>query len=378
MKQRGDKSQEDLSGIFTIDPGQVDRQPARPPEIVRRKAGRKEAESAPERIEQMGGRIGIQSDESGAEQNRGTGPSKDRKGRFSLCINQIDTEESKHRIASHLNGLLNLDYLVIKNDLLRRTPALVPGQYSYDEAVRIRGDLEELGSKVLIIQAKPENRAPAPGASQIQRASSVLIAGVLVLLSLFFLLMMNRSQDGRENLKTEAMFASRKQEALQENGPEKKADLALAGEAVEALLVLDADYRSGISYQAYVDELENAKSRVESFMDSDEARKRLTLAHSIGNILIHYENVAELWSYKVNNGAAYLSQEADAARSLLRIYPRAARPKENGGARGTTDNQRQVLWIDPLISIMATEASKELKRVSRILGVACPVSGHAS
>jgi hypothetical protein len=73
------------------------------------------------------------------------------KAKFIVCINAINGEHAKRGMASYLNSTLDLDYLSVRNDLLGRIPATLPGEFRYEEAKRIRENLEELGSSVLII-----------------------------------------------------------------------------------------------------------------------------------------------------------------------------------------------------------------------------------
>lgn len=368
------KFRENVSKIFKIDAAQIDRLLAKTPVILKGDLTKEKADSIANKMTLAGGRVSIESDKSGTIQSQKTVSAKKPQAKFNLYINQTDSEESKRRIASYLNGIMDIDYMTVRNEILRRIPAALPGEYNHEEALEIRRNLEEFGSKVLIIETKMDSRIPDRTASKIDKRSLAMVGSILVVLFLAFLFMINNHQYERRDLETEN---SKIENEVANVGGEKTKNttqLRLAKEAVEALLRVEARCQPDISYTAYLQEFENAKSQVTLFLESQETQNRFLLVNSINNVLVHYKNVTAVWGYKINNNTSYLSQKASATQSLLEIYPSAAKPRETGGASGSIDTPNDVLWIDPLLSIIMAQASKELKRASRVLGVKSPVS----
>jgi len=116
----------------------------------------RKAEFIATKIESLGGKSKIEADapiiiQNNDEIREETPPPE---SKFNIYIDEINSEFSKHNIAKHLKKIINKDYISIKQELLKKLPARLPGNYSYEEAERIKSQLEEFGSTVSIQEVK--------------------------------------------------------------------------------------------------------------------------------------------------------------------------------------------------------------------------------
>jgi hypothetical protein len=291
------------------------------------------------------------------------------KAKFIVCINAINGEHAKRGMASYLNSTLDLDYLSVRNDLLGRIPATLPGEFRYEEAKRIRENLEELGSSVLIIEKKGDSPILTNYYATNNRRNLAVILGIILILSLSTILI--RSVHRNDNVEAKPKLNTAEAPVIEPSieKTNKGASLRLASEAVRVLRTLALRYQTGISYSDYLEELRNAKPRVSLFLESQEAKNRFLLAHSIRNVMVHYENAARAWSGTTKYTEGYAPKTDESIRLFLELYPEANQPREIGGACGSLTTRDDIIWLDSLVSIVIDEASKELKNTSRLLQI---------
>lgn len=306
--------------------------------------------------------------------NRKTAQEGKKTGTFKLYINEIDSEDSKHRISRYLDRILDIDYKNIRHKLLKQVPAALPFEFGYEEAKDIRFTLEEFGSKVSISEVREDNSKSYGNHAQTNKKSIAVLASVLLIL--FFTFIFLRNSHKYENKGSETGNNKTENRVVEERSrkTENEAHLPLAREAVKALKRLETRFQAGISYSDYMQEFGNARHTVNLFLESQEARKGFLLTNSIRNAMAHVENAAKLWEYKNKYRRDYVHKTRGDLQLYLNLYPDASKPRELGGARGDTGELNDVIWIDSLLSIIMNEASKELNRVSRAPGVNPSVS----
>jgi hypothetical protein len=117
------------------------------------------------------------------------------------------------------------------------------------------------------------------------------------------------------------------------------------------------------------------------YLESHEAKQKAALTGLIKKILDHYETAREVWKNKVSRtqdiGTVFghvicLNDDPEGAlgRRLLKQYPLAEKPVDQGGALAKRiykkDRCEEVL-VDNLIYIIWQEASKDLLQATRML-----------
>jgi hypothetical protein len=148
---------------------------------------------------------------------------------------------------------------------------------------------------------------------------------------------------------------------------ENRVHLPLTRDAIEALQEVEARYGDDMTYGEYVEILRETKSTVNSYLNSQEAENRVQIANSILNILIHYQNAAEIWRYKIRYNKTYVERLRDDVQIYLTRYPDLKKPVSEGGATEELDGGRGALLIDAVVSIVMDQAAEELRKVSKHL-----------
>jgi len=293
---------------------------------------------------------------------------------YKLYINEIDSEESKHRISRYLDRILDIDYKNIRHKLLRQVPTVLPFEFGYEEAKDIRFTLEEFGSKVSIGEVREDNSELYGNHAQTNKRNIAVLVSVLLILFFTFILLKNSHKYENKGSKTGNNKTENRVMESRSRKTGNEVQLPLAREAVKALKRLEARFQVGISYSDYMQEFGNAKHSVNLFLESQEARKKFLLTNSIRNTMVHIKNAAKVWEYKSKYARDYVPKTRGDLQLYLDLYPDANKPRELGGARGDSGELNAVIWIDSLLSIIMNEAFKELNRVSRDLGVNPPAS----
>ncbi len=273
-------------------------------------------------------------------------------------------------MARYLSNVLDISYIDIRNALSRKPPLILPDGFTLEKAKEIRNNLEEFGSKVLIIEKRNEYSEVFSNRYQKKRRTNKFVFVCIVLLVFFVsILLINRKETVDIGVKAEKNKHKNEvgEPRLEKAGNEPSSPLA--NEALTALRTLEASYQMGISYREFVEELEKAKSSANMFLQSQEATTRYHVTNSIRNAIIHYKNAAKVWAYSTKYGSGYVSRTRDDLQLYLRLYPDANKPKEIGGAIGNTGESGEVVWIDRLVSIIIGEASKQLTEVARVLAI---------
>lgn len=159
------------------------------------------------------------------------------------------------------------------------------------------------------------------------------------------------------------------------------AEAQSARDAVRALKRIEARVDMGINYQEYLLALADARVEVQMYLESREAKQKDALNSLIKKILGHYETVREVWKGKVSKtqdiGTIFghvicLNDEPEGlfGRRLLKQYPQAEKPVDQGGAltrrEGKADQCEEVL-VDNLIYMIWQEAARDLLKATRML-----------
>jgi hypothetical protein len=189
-----------------------------------------------------------------------------------------------------------------------------------------------------------------------------------------------------------------------------------AKDAFKALKKLEAKCQSGISYRDYGPALGDAKFEFNMFLESEEAKIKPELANSINKAMGHYIAAGTIWDtflaltkgkrfsgslliFESGPGGYLVDQnEKDFANLLFKTYPNTAKKMEEGGAVMIIDEhvngaakyfkaspdivkrmknygldvtdkdiRSKYIHLGNMLSIIWTEASKELNMASRLL-----------
>lgn len=351
--------------VFKVTGKQIDKLIANSPVIIKKNLSKAKADSIAKKLEQIGGRVSVQSDHLVESQDRRTVPREKSAARFAVYINKIESEDAKHRMAKYLDGVLDLNYIEIRNGVLRDIPAILPVEFDHEEAQNIRGRLEGFGSRVSIGEIREDGSTSVKGQSRSSKRDIAIFGGILLILlaALMFLLKSFNHEDGR----IETVNVPIAEEPLEpgDGRIENRVHLPLTRHAIEALQEVEARYGDDITYGEYVEILRDTKSTVNSYLNSQEAENRVQIANSILNILIHYENAAEIWRYKTRYNKNHVESVRDDIQIYVTRYPDLKKPVSEGGATEEIDGGREVLRIDAVVSIVMDQAAEELRRVSK-------------
>ena len=149
------KFMQNMPQLFKVRQDQIEKIIAKAPVTIGKNLNRKEAELIGRRIVSIGGKIKIEIDHSTINKGQEHSKKEIPKIRFDIFLLETNNDLAKHNIAKYLRKKTNKDYVYIKNKLFKKLPSRLPGKYSYEEAERIKSQLEEFGSKVLIKESKP-------------------------------------------------------------------------------------------------------------------------------------------------------------------------------------------------------------------------------
>ena len=131
-----------------------------------------------------------------------------------------------------------------------------------------------------------------------------------------------------------------------------------AKEALLALKELQALRESGISYRDYMEAMADAKSPVNLFAESADAKKYPELMDSMNKVMAHYEYAGNLLNYKITSkDAQFIEVKSDLGRDITRSYPEAARDILGG---------RHYYSVDLVLSVIWAHASKELDNTAKL------------
>lgn len=147
-----DSFRQGMSQLFRVSGDQIDRVLAKAPVILVKNLNRGKAELITSKIESIGGKTKIRIDRQATIQNSEKLQEKTSysKSKFNLYIDVIYGDRAKDNVTKYLKNIVNKDYTVIKNELLNKLPSKIPIDYSYEEAQKIKIELEEFGSEISI------------------------------------------------------------------------------------------------------------------------------------------------------------------------------------------------------------------------------------
>ena len=146
--------------------------------------------------------------------------------------------------------------------------------------------------------------------------------------------------------------------------------------AFRALKKLEAKCQVGISHKDYISALGDTKFEVNMFLESSKAAKNPELAASLKKAMIHYEMAGKVITYNSSlpGGGGFLFMVPgpmdtgyEVGKAMLKLYPKANKNIENGGALTGEGSPRGVVDVSALVRIIWQEASAELKKASFIL-----------
>jgi hypothetical protein len=154
-----------------------------------------------------------------------------------------------------------------------------------------------------------------------------------------------------------------------------------ARDTIKALKRIEARADMGISYSEYVLAVADARVEVQMYLESHEAKQKAELTGLIKRILGHYETAREIWKTKVSRtqdlGTVFghlicLNNDPEGVlgRRLLKQYPQADKPVDQGGAlaqRAYKKDECEEVHVDNLIHIIWDEASRDLLRATKML-----------
>jgi hypothetical protein len=135
-----------------------------------------------------------------------------------------------------------------------------------------------------------------------------------------------------------------------------------AREAVLALKELQERRESGISYRDYRNAIADAKSPVNLFAQSADAKKYPELMDSMNKVMAHYEYAGNLWNNKMTSrDAQFIEVNSDLGRDITRLYPEAARDILGGRHYYSVDLVLPVIWAQA-----STELDNTIKLYAKI------------
>jgi hypothetical protein len=293
--------------------------------------------------------------------------------KFAIYINKIESEDAKHGIAKYLDSVLEINYLEIRNELLKDIPAVLPAEFEIEEAKKIRDELEKLGSRASIGKIRQDYDESHKTPSRTNKREIAILAGILVLLVFGFIFLTSAFKHEERGFETTSTIIDEEILKPLDGKAESTAHVPLAREAVRTLQELHSRYRQDISYSDYVEILRDTRSEVNSYLKSEEAENRVQIANLILNVLIHYQNAEEIWKYKNKYNTNYVPKNRNDIQLYLRRYPNASKHVSEGGAIGDLPGGEEVLRIDAVVSIVMDKAAEELRGLSQALGLSPPI-----
>lgn len=118
---------------------------------------------------------------------------------------------------------------------------------------------------------------------------------------------------------------------------------------------LEAHIETGINYRDYTSELANANYELKLFFESG---GDLSVAKALAKALEKHSLASALWQLKVSGGkwSEFVSPESTHGKSLLALYPAAAKQVQEGGAM-----IRNMLDIDYLLPFFWRDAAADVQ-----------------
>ncbi len=372
LRGTNERFRQNISKIFKITGSQIDKLVAKAPVVVKQNCTKEKAASIAKKLEQIGARVSVRTDNLVRSQTERIFQRKKSANKFALCVNKIESEDAKHRMANYLDSILELNYIEIRNEVLGNIPAVLPVEFDHEEAQRIRDQLEGFGSRVSLTEIRRDDSRRHERHAGRRKRDTAIFLGILLIIAIAFVWVMKAFKYEDEEF---AGIATTIEEAVvqpRETRIENRIDLPLTHAAIEALQELEGRYRAGISYSEYRDALRGTRSTVNAYLGSEEAKHRVQFATSILNILIHCQNAAEIWKYKNINHTDYVQKKRPDMQVYLRRYPAVMKPLSEGGATEEVGRGKDFLKIDAVISIVIDQAAEELRMVSKRVGLTPP------
>jgi len=368
-----EKFRQNISKMFKITGSQIDKLVTKSPVVIKKNCTKEKAAAIAKKLEQIGARVSVRTDNLVRSQAERIFQRKKSTNKFALCINKIESEDAKHRMANYLDSIVDLNYIEIRNELLSNIPTVLPVEFDHEEAQRIRDQLEEFGARASLTEIRKEDSRRHERHLRRRKRDMAIFLGILFILAIafFFLMKAFKYEDEEfevvDNTIEEAVVQPR------EIKIENRIDLPLTKAAIEALQELEGRCRDGISYSEYRDVLKGTRSTVNAYLESEEAENRVQFATSILNILIHYQNAAEIWKYKNTYHTDVVQKKRPDVQIYLRRYPAIMKPLSEGGATEEVGGGKDFLRIDAVVSIVIDQAAKELRMVSKRVGLTPPI-----
>ena len=150
-------------------------------------------------------------------------------------------------------------------------------------------------------------------------------------------------------------------------------------DAYQSLKKIQMEIDTGVNYKTYSDRIIDAKTEVDLFMKSAEAKKNKKLASNFKNILATYESARDIWRMKFerfyNEGEVFhvnlefflLEIEYRKYSTLYPIFKNPELAKEDECRKEQKDKRFSCLFRDMAIQILWSVASKDLESPHKYL-----------
>ncbi|MFX0201097.1 MAG: hypothetical protein ACFFCW_33680 [Candidatus Hodarchaeota archaeon] len=184
------KFMQHMPQMFKVSQDQIDKIIAKAPITLGKNLDLDKAELIGRRIESIGGIIKIEIDrqvtiqDSENEQRKTSDP----ESKFNIFIDEINGDRAKHNVVKCLKNIVNKDYTFVKNKLLKKLPSKIPGDYSCEEAEKIKIELEDFGSRISIKESDTSSSevlrdTPSRGKQdgmKVKKSSIIICISILV------------------------------------------------------------------------------------------------------------------------------------------------------------------------------------------------------
>ncbi|NIQ39580.1 MAG: hypothetical protein GTN81_13460 [Proteobacteria bacterium] len=373
LPETKEKFRQNVTKLFKIAGPQVDKLLTKSPVVIKKNLAKQKADSIAKKLELIGGNVRVKPDEPAQTESQRIVRKERAAAKFAIYINKIESEDAKHGIAKYLDSVLEITYIDIRNELLKDIPAVLPAEFQTEEAKKIRDELEKLGSRASIGKIRQDYDEYHKTPSRTNKREIAILAGILVLVVFGFIFLISALKHEESGLETTSVRIDEEILNSRDEQAESAASMPLAKEVVRALQELHSRYKQDISYDEYMEILRDTRSEVNSYLKSEEAENRVQIATSILNVLIHYQNVEEIWKYKNKYNTSYVRKNRNDIQSYLRRYPNASKPLSEGGAIDNLPGGEEILRIDAVVSIAMEQAGDELRGLSKVLELPLPI-----
>jgi hypothetical protein len=373
LPETKEKFRQNITKVFKIAGTQVDKLLTKSPITIKKNLAKQKADSIARKLELIGGNVRVKPDGPAQTESQQIVRKGKTAAKFAIYINRIESEDTKHGIAKYLDSVLEINYIEIRNELLKDIPAVLPAEFEIEEAKRIRDELEKLDSRASIGKIRQDYDEFHKTPSRTNKREIAILAGILVLLVFGFIFLIGAFKHEESGFETTSTIIDEEILKPLDEKAESTAHVPLAREAVRALQELHSRYRQDLSYSDYIEILRDTRSEVNSYLKSEEAENRVQIANSILNVLIHYQNAEEIWKYKNKYNTNYVPKNRNDIQLYLRRYPNASKHVSEGGAIDDLPGGEEVLRIDAVVSIVMDKAAEELRGLSQALGLSPPI-----